>query len=283
MRMNRTIGVIAGAYLVGVTGTPATAQSIDVSTPVDAPAPVEVSAGTGLTFSAGLGAAFAPDYEGSDDYNIVPFWNLGLRNLYHPETFVQLTGLQIRSNLLPDNNWRFGVSGRYLSDYDDVDDNKVEELDDVENTTLFGFTIGYDFANGLRNDMAVEVDAQYDIAEGNGGVLTPRFRWRQPWSQQMILEATLAATWASEDYMENRFAIGGGDAARSGLETHDAEEGFKNASLSGAITYRLTNSLSLTGLAAYSRLFGDAEDSPIVDDRGSANQAVGGVLLNYTF
>jgi hypothetical protein len=26
-----------------------------------APAPVEVSAGTGLTFSAGLGAAFAPD------------------------------------------------------------------------------------------------------------------------------------------------------------------------------------------------------------------------------
>jgi outer membrane scaffolding protein for murein synthesis (MipA/OmpV family) len=39
----------------------------------------------------------------------------------------------------------------------------------------------------------------------------------------------------------------------------------------------------LTGLAAYSRLLGDAEDSPIVDDRGSANQLLGGVLLNYTF
>jgi outer membrane scaffolding protein for murein synthesis (MipA/OmpV family) len=83
--------------------------------------------------------------------------------------------------------------------------------------------------------------------------------------------------------MENRFGISGGDPDRSGLDTHDADEGFKNASVSGSLTYQLSQKLSLTGLAAFSRLLGDAEDSPIVDDQGSANQLLGGVLLNYTF
>ena len=32
---------------------------------------------------------------------------------------------------------------------------------------------------------------------------------------------------------------------------------------------------------AYDRLLGDAEDSPIVDDRGSPNQVFGGVLIGY--
>ena len=114
-------------------------------------------------------------------------------------------------------------------------------------------------------------------------VLTPRLRWRHPLAQRLLFESTLQASWADEDYMENRFGISGGDADRSGLDTHDADEGFKNASVSGSLTYQLSQKLSLTGLAAFSRLLGDAEDSPIVDDQGSANQLLGGVLLNYTF
>jgi MipA family protein len=282
MRTSSTLAGLAGACLAGAAGV-ATAQTIDLATPVETPSPEALVSGSGLNLTVGLGAAFAPDYEGSDDYAFVPVWNLRVGNFYHPETFVQLTGLQLRSNLIPSDHWRFGVSGRFLPDYEDVDDDKVEDLGDVDDTLLFGVTLGYDFISGRQQDLTLELDAQYDVVEGNGGVLTPRLRWRQPMAQRMLFESTLSATWASEDYMSNRFGISSGDAARSGLETHDADEGFKNATASASLTYRLTEGLSLTGLAAYSRLLGDAEDSPIVDDRGSANQLLGGVLLNYTF
>jgi outer membrane scaffolding protein for murein synthesis (MipA/OmpV family) len=36
-------------------------------------------------------------------------------------------------------------------------------------------------------------------------------------------------------------------------------------------------------LGTYARLLGDAEDSPIVDDVGDANQFFGGALINYRF
>lgn len=278
----QAFSTLAALCLAGTAGG-AAAQTVDLATPVETPAPETAETGTGLRLTAGLGAAFAPDYEGSDDYTFVPVWNLRLANLYHPETFVQLTGVQLRSNLVPSDHWRFGVSGRYLPDYDDVDDDKVEDLGDADDTLLFGVTLGYDLISGRRQDLAIELDAQYDVLEGNGGVLTPRLRWRQPLAQRLVFESALSATWASEDYMSNRFGISSGDAARSGLGTHDADEGFKNTAASASVTYQLTTGLSLTGLAAYSRLLGDAEDSPIVDDQGSANQLLGGLLLNYTF
>ena len=130
---------------------------------------------------------------------------------------------------------------------------------------------------------ALEVDAQYDVANGNGGVVTPRLRWATPVGDRTAFGGSVSATWASEDYMGNRFGIGGGDADRSGLDRHDADAGFKNATVTGSLTYRLAERWSATGLAAFSRLLGDAEDSPVVDDRGNANQLLGGVLVNFTF
>ncbi len=230
----------------------------------------------------GAGAALAPDYEGSDDYGLVPAWNLRAGDLFHPETFVQISGLSLRSNLLADDHFRIGVSGRYVEDYDDVDDRRVNDVD-VDETLLFGLTFGYDFQRGSRNDAALELDAQYDILDANGGILTPRFRWRKPVAQRMALESTASATWASEDHMDNRFGIGGQDARRSGLDRHDADAGFKNATLTGALSYQLNPSWSVTGIAAFTRMLGDAEDSPIVDDRGTPNQLVGGFLLNLMF
>ncbi len=37
------------------------------------------------------------------------------------------------------------------------------------------------------------------------------------------------------------------------------------------------------GLLSYKHLLGDAEDSPVVDDEGDANQFSGGILVFYKF
>jgi MipA family protein len=267
-----------------VGGAVGTARAADLVPDLDVPEQAGGTTHAGPTYTFGLGAAFVPDYEGSEDYRAAPLWNLRVGNLYHhPDTFLQVLGPTLRSNLLPDDHWRLGVSGRYQPDYDDVDNSKVQDLEDTDAVGLVGVTAGYDFRAERGRDLAVELDAQYDALHGNGGVLTPRLRWQAPVNERVVAGASVSATWGSEDYMGNRFSINAGEAARSGLDEYDADSGFKNAMVTGTVSYRFTEAWSLTGIAAYSRLFSQAADSPIVDDEGDENQFLGGLLVNYAF
>ena len=83
--------------------------------------------------------------------------------------------------------------------------------------------------------------------------------------------------------MSSYFSIDAGDAARSGLDQFSADEGFKDVSFGGSLSYRFLErwSASVTGL--YTRLIDDAEESPVVDDVGDENQLFGGFLINYRF
>ncbi len=47
--------------------------------------------------------------------------------------------------------------------------------------------------------------------------------------------------------------------------------------------FHLNENWHLGGSAMYQRLLGDAEDSPVVDDRGSANQIFGGLAILYSW
>ena len=84
--------------------------------------PVDPGPGAGVNFTVGAGAGTAPDYEGSDDYQFVPLWNLRAGNLYHPKTFVQVIGPRLRSNFLPSDHWRLGVAGQFIKERDDVEE-----------------------------------------------------------------------------------------------------------------------------------------------------------------
>jgi outer membrane scaffolding protein for murein synthesis (MipA/OmpV family) len=77
--------------------------------------------------------------------------------------------------------------------------------------------------------------------------------------------------------------VDGGDAARSGLDPYNADEGFKDVSFGASLTYRFLGNWSATATGLYTRLIGDAEDSPVVDDRGDENQLFAGALVSYRF
>jgi len=280
MRLVHAALTVAGLTVGSATNS---ARAVDLVTDLDTPEQAETTTRAGPVYTFGLGVAFAPDYEGSNDYTAVPLWNLRASNLYHPDTFVQVLGPTLRSNLLPSDHWRLGVSGRYQPDYDNVDNSRVQDLKGTDAAGLLGFTVGYDFFAERAQDLALELDAQYDALEGNGGVLTPRLRWQAPLSQQMVVGAAISTTWGSEDYMGNRFSINADESSRSGLDEYDADSGVKNGLVTGTVNYRFTEAWSLTGIVAYSRLFSEASDSPIVDDEGDENQFLGGLLVNYSF
>ena len=236
-----------------------------------------------VEFTLGAGAAYAPDYEGSNDYQFAPLWLVRAANLYHPETYVQILGTGLSSNLLPHEHFRLGLAGLYKFDYDNVDDDSVQDVKGTDAALLVGPTLGYDFWTGPQHDLALELDALYDVANGNGALVTPKLRVKSLLQPGLIAEAKVFTTWASDDYMGNWYSINDRDAADSGLSSYNASEGLKDAGLVGSLTYLFTPRWSLTGTAGYSRLLQDAEDSPIVADRGDENQFLGGLLVNYRF
>ena len=240
-------------------------------------------AGQGMSLTLGAGAGIAPDYEGSDDYEAVPFWNLRAGNLYHPETYVQVLGPRLTSNFLPHDHWRLGVAGQFIKERDDVEDDRVDELRSVDASAMLGLIAGYDFLATPQSDLAIEVEGRQDVAGDNGFLGTIRGRYGSLFAQRWRLDTLVETTWASEDYMSSYFGIGAGDAARSGLDEFDADEGFKNVTFGASLTYRFLDRWSATGLGTFSRLLGDAEDSPLVEDRGDENQFFAGALVSYRF
>jgi outer membrane protein len=194
----------------------------------------------------GLGPGVAPDYEGSADYEAVPFWNLRLGNLYHPETYVQVVGPRLLSNFLPSDHWRLGLAGQFIKERDDVENNQVDDLKSVDASVMLGLIAGYDFLATPQNDLALEVEGRQDVANDNGFLGTIRGRYGSRLSERWRLDSFLSTTWASEDYMSSYFGIEAGDAARSGLDRFNADEGFKEVAFGATLTWRFLERWSAT-------------------------------------
>jgi outer membrane scaffolding protein for murein synthesis (MipA/OmpV family) len=156
-----TGAVVAIGGLLG--SEPALAQPATTAGAAAEPGP-----GGGMSLTLGLGAGIAAHYEGSDDYEAVPLWNLRAANLYHPETYIQVLGPRLLSNFLPDDHWRFGIAGQFIAERDDVEDDRVDELKSVDASAMLGLIAGYDFFATPQTDLALEVEGRQDVAGDNG-------------------------------------------------------------------------------------------------------------------
>lgn len=91
-----------------------------------------------VEWTVGLGAGVAPDYEGSENYELVPLWNIKAKDLYDPNTYVQVLGPKLKSNLLAHDNFRVGLSGQYVAKRDDVENSQVDRLRSTDDGVMLG-------------------------------------------------------------------------------------------------------------------------------------------------
>jgi outer membrane scaffolding protein for murein synthesis (MipA/OmpV family) len=159
--------------------------------------------GARMNLTVGVGPAVAPDYEGSDDFEIVPFFNLRVGNLYHPETYVQVLGARLISNFVPSDHWRLGIAGQFIRERDDVEDDRVDDLKSVDASVLLGLIGGYDFLATLQHDLVIEGEARQDVAGDNGFLGSLRLRYGSLFSERWRLDTLVGTSWASEDYMSS--------------------------------------------------------------------------------
>lgn len=257
---------LAGALWLG--SKPVQAQDIDLT--------MSESAGV-KTSIFGLGAGYVPDYEGSNEYKVVPLLQAHVN--WRQGYFLSFLGNTLKANLIPSQNWHLGPLLRYRMERDDVEDDEVDEMKKVDAAVETGLFGGYSGEHWLTS-----VSVAKDVADGHDGVVGELgLGYKIPFQTRGQMTLFASTTYADSDYMRTYFGVDAEDAARSGLSIYDADSGFKDASAGITWQYNFNRNWGMLALARYTRLLEDAKDSPVVDDEGDANQGLVGLIFNYRF
>ena len=235
----------------------------------------------------GLGVGAKPDYEGSEDYEAVPA--IFGRYVWESGRYIDLGGApstgsaaRLSANLLSGNsgtNWELGPLLQYRMERDDVDNGKVDDMRKVDSTVEAGAFVGFRSGN-WEGELSFAADAN---SEHDGYLVYLSGAYNMKVNDKLKLKFGAQTSYADDDYMDAYFGVSSGDAARSGLSTYSADEGIKDVGLNLTANYAFNKKWGMIGALSYSRLLGDAEDSPLVDDEGDKNQLGATLVVTYSF
>jgi outer membrane protein len=246
--------------------------------------PHQASAGE---LTLGGGAAYLPDYEGSDDYRFIPLPYIK----YESEWItVRSSQLGLEADLIPSKAIEAGPIVRYDFGRDsDVDDPVVSLLPTVDESFELGAFVGSGLPlEVLGIDSPTIIVGRLSFIHGldgghEGAVLEGSLGLLTPLSDQLTVIGSVTASYMSENYADSYFGVSAAGSAASGLPQFDADAGFKDVGLSMIATYAWTDEISSVLIGNYTHLIEDAADSPIVSQRGSEDQFFVGLGLTYTF
>lgn len=227
----------------------------------------------------------APEYEGSDHYKVQPVPDIEIT--YDNRFFLSRQGLGV--NLITDDNLTLGAAIAFDGGRKSSKDKALGGYRNVDDTA-----VGRIFAEYSIDRLMLSADVSTDLLgdghQGTTATLGAAYMFN-PVGRTMLIVGP-SVTWASDDYMHSYFSttadrlrpIGPLELVLPGSRTgYKAEAGFKDAGLTAIVIHPLDDHWSVTGFAGYSRLLGDAADSPFVKDNGSRDQFSGGLGLSYTF
>jgi outer membrane protein len=269
-RARRVLAVLLGALSMVTQGV----RAEDLMIPLELPQ---------LNFFGG-GVGSYPDYFGSKDYDVgaAPFGRFSLGG----SRFVRLLGNEIRVNVLDDRNWQLGPAALWRFSRKDVENpvvNKVHEIDDALSLGLFGGYVWRD-TQEIRRMAGVGAWAFGDTTDVyNGWTAGLNAYAMQPVARMVTLAGGAAFTYGSENYMNEYLGVTPADSLASGLPVYQPGGGVRD--VRGWVTAVVSLSLHwhLGVGAMYSRLVGNAADSPLVAQEGSKNQWIYGAGALYAW
>ena len=291
---NLTIAAALGASLLA-TG----AQAQDQGEPgVTAAAPDEdLVSGTvfdGDFLSVGVGVAYGPSYSGSDDYTafVLPIVQGSLGGV---DINPRPAGIAL--DFVPDA--ASGVSfsagpviklNRDRATLDSIKDPVVELYGELDTAIEVGPSVGVSFPGVLHgyDSLSVNVDAVWDINGAHGGrTISPSITYFTPLSRGIAASLSVSATHMDDDFADYYYSVAP-LADPAALPVFQAQGGFESLGANVLLAFDLNGDvtdggLALIGLGSYSRLLGDAADSPFTSIRGTANQFMVAAGIGYTF
>jgi outer membrane scaffolding protein for murein synthesis (MipA/OmpV family) len=277
------------AALAASLASPALAQSEPAAGQL--PSPEEVANRNSVT--VGVGGAVVPDYEGSDDYRIIPA--AAIRGKVNGISFSS-RGTYLYVDVIPSGRSKVEfdvgpIAGFRVNQRRHIKDDIVELLPKTKTAFEVGGFAGVSL-HGLTNPydtLAFRLDVTHALNAYKGTNFSPNIEFSTPLSRRTYAGLSLGAEFVGSKYANYYYTVTPADSLATGgvLPVFDADGGMKNWKagllLNQSITGDLLGGLSIFGAGQYSRLVGDFKRAPIVSDRGSANQWVGAIGLAYTW
>ena len=244
------------------------------------------------TLTIGAGGGIVPDYEGSDDYRIIPA--AAIRGRYKGIGF-STRGTYLYLDLVPRGSGKLSfsagpIAGVRLGRTGKIKDDVVNLLPDRKVAIEVGGFAGVSY-RGLTNpydSLGARVDVVHDVNSAHRStIVSPTIEYGTPLSRTTYVGVSASLDFVADKYARYYFGITPAETLISGLSTYTPEGGLKNWRVgllaNQSLTGDLLGGLSLFGTASYSKLQGDFKRSPIVAQRGSASQWLGAIGLAYTF
>jgi len=235
----------------------------------------------------GLGPVMAPDYEGSNSYNIDPVPVVSLRY----KNFLEVDNNEVKItafNRLFNTNTNMG-GGRSLRAGPLVSINfgrSQKASPDLAGMGSVGtaFELGGFVSYTFSPDSRVRLRARQDVASGhNGATVMADYAHTFIRTAKYALGGSVSGTWATGPYMRSFFGVTPAQAAASGYPVFTPGSGFKDMTFGLNGNYRIAARWALVANASYKRLVGAAADSPIVRIAGTPNQMSFSTFVVYSF
>lgn len=240
----------------------------------------------------GGGLLYAPKYEGSDKHELkaLPYVEI----IWNEALFLSpLDGLGV--NLLSHQGFDAGLAVGYDAGRDEKDSrselNGMGNIDDgVTGSAFLSYDFGFGSAKsevkhyfagseGTTVDLGVKTFLPISLLLGQG---MPDEMDNQGGKAPRVPAISLgfSTQWADKDYMQSYFGVSSAQAVASGKPAYKASAGFKSVSVETGLYVPVSEHVMLGSMLTYTRLVGDAADSPIAYND---NQLSGAAFLLYEF
>ena len=218
----------------------------------------------------------SPKFEGSKSYSVIGFPVIAPAGLGDAGV-IQVNGIDdIRWRALQFGAFEFGPLGGYRFGRSEDDATRLFGTGDIEGGLVLG-----GFATYRTGPLALSASYHHQATgDETGGLFRLSAQAITKLAPGVKLTTTLGTNYATDDYMTSFFGVTAFQSAASGLPVYLPSAGFKDVHIGAVGTIDLNDRWTLMLIGRYSRLIGDAADSPIIE---TENQFYGGAALSYKF
>jgi outer membrane scaffolding protein for murein synthesis (MipA/OmpV family) len=246
------------------------------------------------SLTIGVGAAYLPSYEGSDDYSVTPvalaFGKVA--GFSYATRGSSLSVNLVRSRRDAPVSFQFGpLANLRLDRSSRVRDPQVKALGKIKRAFEVGGYAGLSFNKLLDpyDSLSLQLSYQHDVSGVHrDGIWGPTLEYQTPVSTRTFAILSGSADRVGNRYARTYFSVTPAGSLRSGLPVYNAHGGWKSARATLLVGQALTGDLrhprlSLFAGLSYARELGNFRRSPIVSVAGSPNQYLATAGLAYSF
>ena len=294
--MNRTVFALAAVGAACSLAAPLAAQDAEVGEPLPAGPPETIFDGDYV--SLGVGVGYNASYSGSDDYNV---------NIL-PIVQASIAGIKINPrpagvaiDLIPDPDEGVGFSAgpmiRLRSDRvdaEDINDDVVAAYGELDRAVELGGSVGVSFPKVLNpfDSLSVNLDAAWDVAGAHGGMFwSPSITYFTPLSRATAASLSVSTSFVDDAFADYYYSVPPTNALLPDADVlpgFEADGGMNSYGVNLLLAHDLSGDvtdggLSLVAIGGWSKLVGDAADTPFTSIRGDNDQYFIALGVGYTF